>query len=215
MNKLLLGAAAMMAAIAGTPALAGTVIYDTPGTTNVNQNWSGLLGLDFQVNNAIHISDLGAFDGAGDGINTDIFVAIFDSAGDLVVNPVNFNGSASSGSDYIFKSIGDVVLGPGTYQLTAWGYGTEGNYNAEGPGGAITFDNLGGALTALGSRYGAPGTSGALATIVDNGTTRYGAGSFIAAVPEPATWAMMIFGFGMIGFAARRKHRQTVRVTYA
>ena len=34
-----------------------------------------------------------------------------------------------------------------------------------------------------------------------------------AAVPEPATWAMMLGGMGMIGFAVRR--RQTVRVTYA
>jgi len=31
------------------------------------------------------------------------------------------------------------------------------------------------------------------------------------AVPEPATWAMMIAGFGMAGGAARRKHRRTVR----
>ena len=29
--------------------------------------------------------------------------------------------------------------------------------------------------------------------------------SFTAAVPEPATWAMMIMGFGMVGFAARRR----------
>ncbi len=28
-----------------------------------------------------------------------------------------------------------------------------------------------------------------------------------AAVPEPATWAMLIAGFGMVGFAARRRHR--------
>ena len=35
-----------------------------------------------------------------------------------------------------------------------------------------------------------------------------------AAVPEPATWAMMMLGFGMIGFAARNR-RQQVRVTYA
>ena len=27
----------------------------------------------------------------------------------------------------------------------------------------------------------------------------------VAAIPEPATWAMMIGGFGMIGFAARRR----------
>ena len=34
-----------------------------------------------------------------------------------------------------------------------------------------------------------------------------------AAVPEPATWAMMIGGFGLIGAASRRAKR--VRVTYA
>ncbi|WP_010161396.1 PEPxxWA-CTERM sorting domain-containing protein [Sphingomonas sp. PAMC 26617] len=33
------------------------------------------------------------------------------------------------------------------------------------------------------------------------------------AVPEPATWAMMLAGFGMIGFAARR--RQSIKTTVA
>ena len=27
------------------------------------------------------------------------------------------------------------------------------------------------------------------------------------AVPEPATWAMLLIGFGMVGFAARRRNR--------
>lgn len=31
-----------------------------------------------------------------------------------------------------------------------------------------------------------------------------------AAVPEPATWAMMIGGLGLVGFAARRRHRPAV-----
>lgn len=34
-----------------------------------------------------------------------------------------------------------------------------------------------------------------------------------SAVPEPSAWAMMLAGFGMIGFVARR--RQNVSVTYA
>jgi len=34
-----------------------------------------------------------------------------------------------------------------------------------------------------------------------------------AAVPEPATWAMMILGMGAIGYTMRR--RQSVRVSYA
>jgi hypothetical protein len=39
------------------------------------------------------------------------------------------------------------------------------------------------------------------------------AGINAAAVPEPATWAMMIAGFGMVGFATRRS--QKVKVSFA
>jgi hypothetical protein len=35
--------------------------------------------------------------------------------------------------------------------------------------------------------------------------------AFLASVPEPATWAMMIAGFGFVGTAARRRQRSTVR----
>jgi hypothetical protein len=38
-------------------------------------------------------------------------------------------------------------------------------------------------------------------------------GKIIISVPEPTTWAMMLVGLGMIGFAARR--RRNVSVTYA
>lgn len=38
---------------------------------------------------------------------------------------------------------------------------------------------------------------------------------FIAAVPEPASWAMMIAGFGLTGAALRRRTRESVRVVYA
>ncbi len=33
-------------------------------------------------------------------------------------------------------------------------------------------------------------------------------------VPEPATWAMMMIGFGAIGGALRRRQRQSVRVSF-
>ena len=36
-----------------------------------------------------------------------------------------------------------------------------------------------------------------------------------AAVPEPATWALMLLGFAGIGFAMRRRTKQQVRVKYA
>lgn len=36
-----------------------------------------------------------------------------------------------------------------------------------------------------------------------------------AGVPEPATWAMMLTGFGMVGFGMRRRRKRAVSVTYA
>lgn len=37
----------------------------------------------------------------------------------------------------------------------------------------------------------------------------------MGAVPEPATWAFMIFGFGAIGGAMRRQRKANVKVSYA
>lgn len=34
-------------------------------------------------------------------------------------------------------------------------------------------------------------------------------------VPEPATWAMMLMGFGMVGVGLRSRRKPTVRLTYA
>ena len=39
--------------------------------------------------------------------------------------------------------------------------------------------------------------------------------SSVGAVPEPATWAMMIFGFAAIGGAMRRQRKTNVKVSYA
>ncbi len=40
-------------------------------------------------------------------------------------------------------------------------------------------------------------------------------GNVAGGVPEPATWAMMILGFGVIGGALRSRRRGTVRVAYS
>lgn len=36
----------------------------------------------------------------------------------------------------------------------------------------------------------------------------------VAAVPEPATWAMMIAGFGLVGTMLRRRHKQSLAVSF-
>lgn len=41
------------------------------------------------------------------------------------------------------------------------------------------------------------------------------AGSFAAAVPEPATWALMILGFGAVGGAMRRRQSVAAKIRFA
>lgn len=204
--------AASIAAMAiALPAQAAEV-YNASGVAG-NQSWTGTLGLDFSVTSAVLVSKLGVFDAGSNGLTNELFVGIFNSSGTLLTSASIGGGTGNGGaSNYLFVGIADYVLLPGTYQLASWGYDDiDQNYNNSGPGGPITFDSVGGRLTALGSRYSASGTGGVFATLPDVGSTRYGAGSFSAVaytdpgVPEPATWGMMLVGFGMAGAAMRRR----------
>ena len=65
--------------------------------------------------------------------------------------------------------------------------------------------------------------SGALNLLTVNYTSR-GQGSYggnlafapsVSPIPEPATWAMMIIGFGAVGVAMRRRRKDQVRVAYS
>ncbi|KQR83539.1 hypothetical protein ASG07_07440 [Sphingomonas sp. Leaf343] len=54
--------------------------------------------------------------------------------------------------------------------------------------------------------------------MVNSGTVTldyYGYSGPVSYVPEPATWAMMIGGFGMVGGAARRRRTAIGRVSFA
>ena len=47
-----------------------------------------------------------------------------------------------------------------------------------------------------------------------------GSGNFngtanVTAVPEPATWAMMLLGFGALGYAMRRRPKVSTRIRFA
>lgn len=197
------------ALLASAPVAAATLIYDTTPATPGNQAWGGTLGLDFNVNSQVTVTRLGTFDSGKDGITSDIFVGIFNLAnGQLVAPAINLNGTANAGGTaYVTQAITPIVLAAGNYQLASWGYnlGADVNYNNGANGGPIIFNSLFGRLTAVGTRYSDFGSPGVLGTNTDFGTTRYGAGTFAAYVPEPATWGLMITGFAMTGAAMRRR----------
>lgn len=48
-----------------------------------------------------------------------------------------------------------------------------------------------------------------------NGNLTISPAAVAGAVPEPATWAMMLIGFGGIGFAMRRRSKVRTTVSYA
>lgn len=128
-----------------------------------------------------------------------------------VVDPSNANRLATF--DLIAPSWGPNI----TYQVTSIDVSSVNLVYAAGQQFAITLENLGG-FNGLGgwavSSRGYAGGTGlgrpsatatwqqtsdlAFATYVDTGA---------GAIPEPATWALLITGFGVIGASARRRKR--------
>lgn len=78
--------------------------------------------------------------------------------------------------------------------------------NGQIPGGPFTFDGI--KLTQTIDKLGAPYT-------VDRASFSYQLRDVAGAIPEPATWAMMIMGFGLIGGALRQRKAATVRYAVA
>jgi hypothetical protein len=218
-------AVALLAGLSiAAPVAHASAVFDTPTTTLGNQNYSDNLGLDFTVVKAIRVTALGAFDSGADGISTDITVGIYDLANSVFVSPIlNFNSTTATGvSSYAFRDITPFILGPGSYSIIARGFNsTDLNFNTNiDPGingsSTITFDSLGGSLVNGTSRYGGGAAPGGPSSVVFPFQSAFAGGTFVAAaIPEPATWALMLVGFGMIGFAMRKRSRVRTTVNYA
>jgi len=196
------------------PPSPGTAVYTTQSGLAGNQAFTGTLGLEFTVNGKpISISQLGAFDSVAGTITAPIQAELYDVTTHSFVagTLVSFDGKGDpTGAAYVFQALGsNVVLKAGTYEILSWGYNsTDEDYNTYGNNpGPIVFNGLGGDLTADGSFYN--NDPDAVPDTTDVGAMRYGAGTFIATVvPEPATWAMMLAGFGFMGFMIRGSRRK-------
>jgi hypothetical protein len=207
------GAVALLVA----PASAEIVYQDSPAGTL--QNWGGSLGMDFHVNSSILVTALGVFDNGvianldgltGQGIQVGIFNVATQSL--VGTSATFFQANAGlytySGAD-VFQGVTGFTLTSGEYSIVTVG---DFNSNTSGqPNLSQVLSNLGGAIAFNGgARYGNLPTF-ALPQLIDGGpANRYQAGTFIASVPEPSSWAMMIVGFFGLGFAALRRKKKVM-----
>lgn len=83
---------------------------------------------------------------------------------------------------------------------------------------SLTLENAGGNAVAPGF-YGFSRSTAEITKVRFSneyiGVRNISISSASSAVPEPGTWAMMLVGFGAVGFAMRRKQRQSVRLNFA
>jgi hypothetical protein len=120
----------------------------------------------------------------------------------------NDNDAATGTILYVLDSANDIL----STQNAATGVLTRVGALGVNIGARTSFDISGantGFVQAGNILYSIDLTSGALSTIGNTNRTLFG---LSAAVPEPATWAMMLIGFGAVGAAARssRSRRKTV-----
>lgn len=172
-----------------TPPASGNVIDldGTPGPATITSNAS--LNLGFNAGDLVTFSfDVG---GAQRGSVADNFQAI------LFLDPSKVSGLTGTG-------------------LTSTGFGSTANSifsSVSIPGStAFTTSSISFIATGAGTIRMAFGTTSAdnIGPLLDNVRLD------VSAVPEPATWAMMLLGLGFVGGAMRaRRRKQNVAVRYA
>jgi hypothetical protein len=161
---------------------------------NGNQNYTGSLGMDFEVaaNTSITVTAMGAFDDLAHTGSGTIIAGIFSTSTQALVSGTQVTITSTTGTliggDY-FTSLSSPVTLPGgasgtTYTVVAVGYGPSYENGNSGVGGGWelnTESTGGGKISFTGTaRFGNSGTGFVWPTNIDGGpANRYGAGTFL------------------------------------
>lgn len=143
---------------------------------------NGCLGIDFNVNSSISVTQLGIYDDGRNGLANSHNVYIYNRATQTALATLNFaagNTGALSADGYRFLALATpLALAAGNYSIVVdYLAGTTDRDFNSGASVGITNDG-GGAVSFVGS--GRSGSAGSFPTGLDSGPAyRYGAGSFI------------------------------------
>lgn len=197
MNKLVLLAAVAATAAAVSPASAAVILFS---------NFDAITSSDFATQGYTIIPTADGWTSNTNGI--EIQHNGIGGAPNSSPNLVELDTTANSSMFY--------ALGAGRYSVSYY-YSPRPNVGADSNGialsiGATQLDSItvaGGGSTNFGLRTVNFTTTGGNLTFSAFGTSD-GVGGYldditVSAIPEPATWGLMIAGFGLVGYAARRR----------
>lgn len=207
MKRILISAAGAALFTCTTPALAAPTLAESfssgPGAFSVAsatirtytlqdyKNCCGITGSAAALDNTI------VSFAPGNVANEGSMFTLLQTAANTLYTLTFRAGALGSGTTSLSYAVGGI---DGTVDLTA-------NNNADTTLQTYSYNFLGTGLpTSL--AFSSHGESMNIDAILDDV-------SVTAAVPEPATWAMMLVGFGAIGGTLRRRHKVAARVHFA
>jgi hypothetical protein len=200
-----------LALIAGAAHATGTPALSTPtNSAGTLSNPPFTLGWEFQANAPVVVSELGVFDSDQDGLTDSYAVGLWNSSGTLLASTTVAAGTVDPLiAQFRYNSVTPVALTSGADYFIGALY-TTGDDGVLFPGSAETTDPR---ITYLQSEFTAGGT-------LSMPTSTGGAGGYFGpnftiggGVPEPATWAFLIAGFGMVGAGMRRRSARVAIAT--
>ena len=191
-----------------TPVLADTLGVGFDGGF-LTYTGPGSVGFEFTPNRDIYVTALGVYDTSalGVGLATETSVGLYNAGGSQLGSAQVPSSSAIKDNGFIFQSVSPLHLFANqTYTIGAYlPSGLVVDADDVRPSGDIAF---GGIAFKPGSSLSKPGR-------INESGGLFGP-SFeysLSSVPEPATWGMMVAGFGLMGAVMRR--RQRVAVSFA
>lgn len=201
-------ACVMVATAANAQVPAGSQAAYTPaGFSPQGSGGAFTMGFAFTASAGTFVNGLGAYDNNGDGFPAPMTVGLWNGAGTLLLQTTVDSGALLVNS-FRYTLLPSYELQAGTtYVVGAFRYAGSGETYATGFGGGTAAPGI----TTLNARYSDSG-SFAFPNIAVGTNGYFGANALVggqvvtqSSVPEPATWAMLIGGFGLVGGALRRR----------
>lgn len=216
--------ALLAATIFVTPAQASTTIWTGTGATDT-LSWAQLGGSNTSVASGTGVTSVGGI--TGNVVTSTTLPLVRVNQG------TSWNGNFANGTPLLWNrgTAGDIII---NFTTAVSAVGAQFQADVFGPFVARVTTSDGSFFDVSGVSnsgnnnsavfIGAQSTTSSITSIIFHQLSGGGTNDFaisglslignVSAVPEPATWGMMIMGFGIVGGAMRRR-RQKVTVTYA